>query len=173
MNHEQTKLARDSGVKHALELLYQTRHTMLATIKGLSKAQLYEIPAGFGNNILWNFGHLVVSQQFLTYRLAGLEVAVSEDWQGYFIEGSNPKDWPQNMQDTFEFAALWEQSLSLVTQTQQDWQAGRFEGLSQTQFPYTTSFGGVLTSVTEAIHYNNFHEGVHFSTLRTIKRLIS
>lgn len=171
MSHQPTQPG--SSVQHALELLYKTRQTMLTTIDGLSQAQLYEIPAGFGNNILWNFGHLVVSQQFLTYRLAGLDVSVSEDWQGYFIEGSNPKNWPKDLQDTLDMAYLCEQSLALVTQTQQDWHAGRFEGLTQTQFPYTTSFGGVLTSVSEAIHYNNFHEGVHFSTLRTIKRLIT
>lgn len=171
MNYQHTQ--PDTGVEQALELLYKTRQTMLATINGLSQDQRYNIPAGFGNNVLWNFGHLVVSQQFLTYQLAGLDVNVPEDWQAYFIEGSNPKNWPQNMQDTLDFAALCEQSLALVTQTQQDWQAGRFEELSHTQFPYTTSFGGVLTSVSEAIHYNNFHEGVHFSTLRTIKRLIT
>jgi hypothetical protein len=170
MNHEGVQ--SDSGVKHALELLYQTRHTMLTAITGLSQAQLYKIPTGFGNNVLWNFGHLVVSQQFLTYQLAGLDVNVSEDWQAYFIEGSNPKNWPEDMPDTLDFAALCEQSLVLVTQTQQDWQAGRFAE-TQTQFPYSTSFGGVLTSVSQAIHYNNFHEGVHFSTLRTIKRLIT
>ena len=171
MNHQPTQ--SDSGVEHALELLHKTRQTMLTTITGLNQAQLYKIPTGFGNNVLWNFGHLVVSQQFLTYQLAGLDVYVPEDWQAYFIEGSNPKNWSEDMPDTLDFAALCEQSLSLVTQTQQDWQAGRFDNLSQTQFPYSTSFGGTLTSVSEAIHYNNFHEGVHFSTLRTIKRLIT
>ncbi|MEM7738110.1 MAG: DinB family protein [Deinococcota bacterium] len=168
MTHQLTTAEVDSGVTHALGLLTKTRQTMLNTIAGLSDTQLVEMPNGFGNNILWNFGHLIVSQQFLTYQLAGLEVNVSDDWQTRFIEGSSPKDWPDNNVD---LDSLREQSLSLVTQTQQDWAAGKFDNLTQTQFPYTTSFGGQLTSVSEAIHYNNFHEGVHFSVLRTIKRL--
>ena len=36
--------------------------------------QLNKIPDGFSNNIIWNIGHIVVSQQALVYRLSGLQI---------------------------------------------------------------------------------------------------
>ena len=145
-------------MEQALTLLRRTRETILRTTADLSKEQLHHIPEGFGNNILWNMGHLVVSQQFLTYRLAGLPMNVSEDWWARFAEGSSPRDW----QGSIDIDELRERSLELVDRTVRDWEQGLFADLppGQTKFPYATSFGGELTSVLEALHYNIFHEGV-------------
>lgn len=154
----------------ALTLLERSRESMLRTLDEFSEEQLYRIPEGFGNNILWNFGHLVVSQQFLTYDLAGLPMNVSDDWCERFIEGSSPRNWQGNV----DAVALREASLNLVARTQEDWQQGLFEGVSasQTKFPYTTSFGGELNSVQDALHYNNYHEGVHYGTIRALRLFV-
>jgi len=157
-------------MEQALILLERTRMSMLKTLDEFSEAQLYRIPEGFGNNIVWNFGHLVVSQQFLTYDLAGLPMNVSEDWIERFIEGSSPKNWAGKV----DLEELREASLRLVVKTQEDWQAGVFADVSQmkTQFPYKTSFGGELNSVREALHYNNYHEGVHYGTIRALRLFV-
>jgi len=158
-------------MEQSLTLLRRTRATILRTTADLSEEQLHRIPEGFGNNILWNIGHLVVSQQFLTYELAGLPKNISQDWWARFAEGSSPKHW-QGRIDTDE---LLESSLSLIDKTQHDWEQGLFADLppSQTSFPYTTSFGGDLNSVLEALHYNNFHEGVHYGTIRALRRIVA
>ena len=161
-------------MEKALVLLEHTRHSMLKTLDEFNEEQLYKIPDGFGNNILWNFGHLVVSQQFLTYDLAGLPMNlkqnVSDDWKERFIEGSSPRNW----QGKIDIEALREASLSLVAQTQDDWQNGLFENIdySKTQFPYKTSFADKLHTVTDALHYNNYHEGVHYGTIRALRLFV-
>jgi len=157
-------------MEKALVLLEHTRHSMLKTLDEFSEEQLYKIPDGFGNNILWNFGHLVVSQQFLTYDLAGLPMNVSEDWQNRFIEGSSPRNW----QGKIDIPALQEASLNLVAKTQEDWQSGLFKNseAKNNQFPYQTSFGGILQSPLEAINYNNYHEGVHYGTIRALRLFV-
>jgi len=154
-------------MEKALVLLENTRHSMLKTFDEFNEEQLYKIPDGFGNNILWNFGHLVVSQQFLTYDLAGLPMNVSEDWQEKFIEGSSPRNW----QGKIDIPALRDASLSLVTKTQEDWQSGLFEK-TKTKFPYKTSFGGELQTPLDALNYNNYHEGVHYGTIRALRLFV-
>ena len=37
-----------------------------------SLEQLNTIPSGMSNNLIWNLGHVVVSQQKLVYALSGL-----------------------------------------------------------------------------------------------------
>ncbi|MFH5831956.1 DinB family protein [Halalkalibaculum sp. DA3122] len=43
-----------------------------------SLERLNTIPQGFNNNLIWSFGHIIVSQQALIYRLSGLEGYVSD-----------------------------------------------------------------------------------------------
>ena len=42
-----------------------SRHIYLKFLETYSLAQLNKIPDGFSNNIIWNAGHVIVSQQKL------------------------------------------------------------------------------------------------------------
>jgi len=35
--------------------------------------QLNKIPEGFSNNLIWNIGHIIVTQQVLIYKLSNLQ----------------------------------------------------------------------------------------------------
>ena len=48
-----------------VEMLIAYRKTSLKVLSGLSMVALNTIPPGFNNNLIWNFGHVVVSQQTL------------------------------------------------------------------------------------------------------------
>jgi len=50
-------------MKKEIERLKKTRIFLLDLIKDLTTEQLNEIPKGFNNNIIWNLGHLIASQQ--------------------------------------------------------------------------------------------------------------
>src|SRR5690606_33434819 len=54
-------------VDFQLSLLETTRRKALEIAGGLTPEQLLAVPKGFHNNILWNLGHLVASQQVLCY----------------------------------------------------------------------------------------------------------
>ena len=56
-----------------------SRKIYLKLIESYSIEQLNKIPEGFSNNLIWNLGHIIVSQQGLVYRLSGLPVNVSEE----------------------------------------------------------------------------------------------
>ena len=77
----------------ALSDLRQTRQTLAALVDALPEEALTTIPEGFNNHILWNVGHLVVTQQVLVYGLSSLQPNVSAEMMGAFRKGTSPRDW--------------------------------------------------------------------------------
>lgn len=67
-----------------------SRKIYLKLIESYSIEQLNKIPEGFSNNLIWNLGHIIVSQQGLVYRLSGLAVNVSEEMTNKYKNGSKP-----------------------------------------------------------------------------------
>ena len=61
------------------KILETSRNIYLKFLEGYTLEQLNKIPEGFSNNLIWNIGHIVVSQQGLIYRLSGLPVNVTKN----------------------------------------------------------------------------------------------
>ncbi len=145
-------------------LLRQTRKNCLMFTDDLSPQQLEAIPATHNNNILWNLGHILVSQQMLCYKLAGLPMNVPDEMVEPLRKASSPKDWTSPpdinwIKDKFQ---------SLVEQTEADYGAGKFSGYE----PYPTSYGIELKSIEDAIRFNNLHEALHLGYIMALKRLV-
>ena len=74
------------------EVLEKTRGSFYRILDKKSLEDLNKIPKGFNNNIIWNIGHIVVTEQLLAYKLSGLQMMVSDDlvnkyrfkWYNYF-----------------------------------------------------------------------------------------
>ena len=62
-----------------MQLLKTTRTNFLNLLNEFSLEQINQIPQGFSNNLIWNFGHLVVTQQLLCYKLSGNEMYISDE----------------------------------------------------------------------------------------------
>ena len=104
------------------ELLRATRTNILRTIETLSDEQLNLTPAGFNNNIIWNVGHVIVTQQVIFYRLSGLEPLASKDWIERYRRGTRP----EQAASSDEIAALKHQLTELIGVAEQDYQKGCF-----------------------------------------------
>ena len=76
-----------------LTLLYTNRAKLKEIMDQLSEEKLLHIPHGFNNNILWQIGHCVVSQQRLMSLRSGLAMYISESDNNNFNIGSSPKSW--------------------------------------------------------------------------------
>ena len=149
-----------------INLLKQTRAVLLqiCTESALSEEQLLFIPEGFRNNILWNLGHLIVTQQILHYRRTGQEMYISPYLVNQFRRGTSPADW-ENTPDISDLLPLL---MDLPNKLEEDYQAGKLK----TYEKLTTSTGVVLSNIEEAISYNNFHEGLHMGVLLSMKKLL-
>jgi len=148
----------------SIEMLLQTRKLILRAVSGLSEEAYFTIPPGFDNNIAWNVGHIIVTQQLLLYRLSGLPMYVSREQVALFRSGTSPADWSQPP----EMAELLDQLSSYPQKLVDDVQAGKFQAYQA----YTTSTGVNLNTFEEAVAFNYFHEGLHLGAILSLKNLV-
>lgn len=148
----------------AIALLKQTRKLTLKIYNGLSQDQMLAIPEGFNNNLLWNLGHVVITQQLLCYKLSGNDMLIDDGLADQLRKGTGPKDW----EATPDVEQLRELAVSLPERLEQDYAAGLFKDYNT----YETSAGVTLNNIDDAINFNNFHEGIHVGYALALKRAL-
>lgn len=151
-------------MKTQFDILRKSRELVVKELEGLSMDQIHKIPEGFKNNIAWNVSHLVVTQQLLHYKLSGLNCLCTDE----LIEAHRKGTAPTKTFTEEEFEEVLELLLGLPDTLQEDYEAGIFENYTE----YPTSTGFTLTSIENAISFNNFHEGIHYGIIRSIKKFL-
>ncbi|MBU3010220.1 DinB family protein [Polaribacter vadi] len=146
------------------DVLRKSRELVLKELEGLTLDQIHKIPEGFKNNIAWNVAHLVVTQQLLHYKLSGLNPLCPDD----LIEAHRKGTAPTKTFTEEEFEEVKDLLIGLPDTLQEDFEAGIFENYTE----YPTSTGYVLKNIENAISFNNFHEGIHYGIIRSIKKFL-
>jgi len=134
-------------------------------MEGLSIETLNTIPEGFNNNIIWNFGHVIVSQQILCYKLANQPMKIDAAFIAKYSKGTKPESFI----DSTELAFLKEQAVVLIDELIADVQAGILDKYDT----YTTSFDVVLNEIDDAVKYVTMHEGLHLGYAMALKRIVN
>lgn len=129
-----------------------------------SLEQLNTIPVGMINNLIWNLGHVVVSQQKLVYALSGLPMHIPDSLFEKYQNGSRP-DGKTTQAEVDEIKKLLSE---MVEKTKADFKAGIFKEFH----PYQTKTGFHLGTWKEAMEFNNYHEGIHLGIMMSIKKHI-
>ncbi|MFP9097631.1 DinB family protein [Flavobacterium sp. RHBU_24] len=84
--------------------------------------QLNKIPVGFNNNLIWNIGHIIVSQQSLVYKGSGLPANIDEVLFSLYARGTKPeRDITQAEADELKTLLF-----SLTEKTEDDYASGLF-----------------------------------------------
>lgn len=153
----------DMNLAYSFEILRTTRQNVLRLLEALTPEQLNTIPTGFNNNLIWNAGHIIATQQLLCYGLSGSAFRVDPDW----IEGYRKGSRPEESAGAAELARVMEWLTTTAEQLDADYQSGYFGNFKT----YPTSYGMTLGSIEEAITFNNVHEGMHLGTMLTLRKL--
>ena len=74
-----------------IETIRKARLFLMEQTKNLSNEQFNQVAEGFNNNIIWNLGHMIATQQGMTYKRAGLPTVISVDFWEKFRTGSKPE----------------------------------------------------------------------------------
>ena len=147
-----------------ISTIIESRKVFRQLIDGLSIEEINIVPAGFNNNIIWNFGHVIVSQQLLCYKLSGLPLKIEESYLLKYAKGTKPEIFF----DTIELEFLKKQATFLIDELVRDLDQGLFKNFTT----YVTSFNVTLLNVDDAVKFLTMHEGMHLGYAMAIKRLI-
>lgn len=145
-------------------IIEKPRLQLLHIVEGLTLEQLNKIPAGFNNNIIWNMGHIITSQQGLCYVRAGLPVGVDESFFNTFKSGTKPER-QYTIEDLEQIKDLL---FSTLPQLEADLQTDLFKNYTA----FTTRFGFEVTNIQDAVRFLAFHEGLHIGTVAALKKLV-
>ncbi len=140
------------------------RNLVLKSIEDLDTDALNFIPEGFNNNIVWNFAHILVTQQLLVYKLSGINPDIPKEWISKYRIGTKP----ESKISSEEIAEIKSKFIAIIDQTEKDYNVGIFKEF----VPYTTSYNIELTKVEDALNFNNVHEGVHLGYILAQRRFI-
>lgn len=140
------------------------REILLKILDNHSLEQLNKIPDGFNNNIIWNIGHCISSQQVLVYKLSGLPTMVSEEFIAKYRKGTKPEG-DVSQAEVDEIRTLLSTTLE---KTKNDFESGLFVDYNE----YTTSVGFTLRHVQGALDFNNYHEGLHSGIAMALRKLV-
>ncbi len=138
------------------------RNLVLKSIENLDNETLNHIPEGFNNNIVWNFAHILVTQQLLVYKLSGIQPDIPKEWINKYRIGTKPEE----KVSAEEIAEIKSRFISIIEKTEEDYHNGVFKEFT----PYTTSYNIALNHVDDALNFNNVHEGVHLGYILAQRR---
>ena len=151
-------------MEKSFDIIAQTKANFLTLLNGLSIEQLNTIPAGFNNNIIWNFAHTIAAMQVLCYKLSGLPLVVDENFVELFKKGTKPEGFidAEKLDHIKKLSALTLDKLKL------DFQDKKFK----TYIPYTTSYNVSLNSIEEAIQFVSVHDSLHYGYAKALTKLV-
>lgn len=146
----------------AFDIAIKNRKLLSDFIENHTLEQLNKVPNGFSNNIIWNIAHTIVTQQLLVYNLSGLPMLVSDEMVTAYRKGTKPeRDASQAEVDAIKGLLF-----STIEKSKEDYDAKIF----QTYNEYTVTTKSVLSTVEEAIDFNNFHEGIHLGYILALRK---
>ena len=145
--------------------MMQHRKVLYRYLKEIPLEVLNTIPTNFRNNIVWNIGHIIVTQQILMYRLSGRSPLVTEEMIRRYQRGTVP----EGDATAEEVEHLKKLLFSTIEKTAEDYQLGVFRSFDL----FTTSAKITLSNADDAILFNNFHEGLHLGMILAQRKVLN
>ncbi|GAA4210186.1 DinB family protein [Pedobacter jeongneungensis] len=151
-------------MNEVFDFIINSRKAFIRLIDGLTIEELNKIPDGYNNNIIWNFGHIVVSTQTLCYVRTGiLEDAASVKFNEYYKKDTKPS----YIVTEEEVAELKTITLESIEKIKADYANGKFFGIT----PFTTATYGVqMNSIEEILITTIGHDNVHYGYASALKK---
>jgi hypothetical protein len=151
-------------MQQTLDITRTSRTIVSQMLARYTLDQLNTIPEGYSNNLIWNIAHIIVVQQVLVYKLAGLPMMISDEMVEKYKKGTKP----EHIATQAEVDEIQILLIETINQTESDLENKIFTNYQE----YPTSAGIVLKSASDAIAFNDFHEGMHIGVIMSIRKFI-
>jgi len=146
------------------KILRASRARLLHLLETIDQDLLFQIPVGFNNNIIWQIGHCITSQQRHMYMRSGLPMHISEAFMEAFKIGSSPSSWKMTP-DVDEIKCLL---LDTVDHLASDLESGLFVNYT----PFELAMGIKIENHIQALQAANYHEAEHSGKIFTYLKLL-
>ncbi|ADY52900.1 hypothetical protein Pedsa_2352 [Pseudopedobacter saltans DSM 12145] len=152
--------------EQVFNFIIQTRQAFIQLVDSLSVEELNRIPEGFNNNIIWNFGHIVVSTQTLCYVRTGIKNDASEvKYNDDYRKDTKPSRYI-NSDEINELKSL---ALSTIESIREDYKKGFFKNV---QSFATSTYKVEMNSFEEVLVTTSGHDNIHLGYALAQKKLI-
>jgi len=152
-------------MKETFKYIIQARQVFIELIDSLSVDELNHIPDGFNNNIIWNFGHIIVSTQGLCYTRTGVNPDYVIKYGPAYAKGSKPTYFV-SQKEIEDLKAL---AIRTIEQIEKDYYAGTFKEIT----PFSTStYKEVMPTIEDVIITSVGHDNLHLGYAIAQRRII-
>jgi len=148
------------------EFTINSRKAFIQLLDGLTVEQLNKIPEGYNNNIIWNFGHIVVSTQTLCYVRTGILADASTVKFNDFYKKDTRPTYTVTEQEVAELKAI---ALDSIEKIHKDYAQGLFSSIT----PFATSTYGIeMQNIEEILITAIGHDNVHYGYAQALKKKV-
>jgi hypothetical protein len=151
-------------MKESIDIMRGARKFLINLIDGISIEKLNEIPVGFNNNLAWNFGHVVATQQILCYRNAGVKPVIADEFIDIYKSGTRPEGYI----DEKEFKIIKQNLIQTIDKFEEDSTTnmfGNYKAFDLKLYP-----GVRINNISDAAKFACFHDGLHVGYSMALKR---
>jgi len=150
----------------AFKFIIDSRMAFARLLDDLSVEEANEVPAGFNNNIIWNFGHIVVSTPILCYVRTGIWADSSAI---PFVEAYQKGTKPRYTVGAEEVNELRELAVSTIRQLESDYRNGLFAAIQPFE---TATYGTSIDNFEELLATTAGHDNLHYGYAMAQKKII-
>jgi uncharacterized damage-inducible protein DinB len=138
------------------------RSRTLEVVAELTEKLADVVPQGFNNNIRWHLGHILTTQERLSFRLIQETLDLPEDFMNLFVNGTKPADWQSAPPD---LPALFKLLKEQPDRIQERLQSRLDEKIA---VPFKD-----LTQLSEVLVFSIGHEATHAGYMMALKKAVS
>lgn len=153
-------------MEKVFKFIIDARKAFIELLDGLSIEELNRIPEGFNNNIIWNFGHIVVSTQTLSYVRTGIW---PDKFRVKFVDAYEKGSKPSYFVNASEVDTLKALSIATIQKIEEDYKQGIFESTHAYQ---TSTYGALLQDIEAVLVTSIGHDNLHFGYAQAQRRAI-
>ncbi|HEY0298332.1 MAG TPA: DinB family protein [Arachidicoccus sp.] len=152
-------------MENTFKYILKNRELFLNLVDNLSIEQLNKIPEGFNNNIAWNFGHIVVSAQQLSYVRTGIKPDLDIQFKEKYQKNTKPDSFISQK----EIDILKTLLLSTVHQIEEDVKSKVLANIT----PFSTdTYGYKMDTIDEVLSCIQSHDSLHYGYAMAQRKLV-
>ncbi|SPF32977.1 conserved hypothetical protein [Candidatus Desulfosporosinus infrequens] len=140
------------------------RSNTLNAVNEVSESQANSVPEGFNNNILWNLGHVYISQEKFAFGFIPEPMQIPDGFTELFGRDTKPSEWKGQPPTLAEMVKLLEDQTGRIREKLEN---RLNEAVAN---PFTMPSGLTLKTIGEFLIFSMYHEGMHVQTIRMLKK---